>query len=75
MTASEGGGRVMADKWAENALLLAMASRIAELENEYLTASEDGRRQLAADIKCCDELQAEMLKNFGRFNPSDEART
>jgi hypothetical protein len=57
----------MAEKWVENALLLAMASRIVELENEYLTASEERRRQIAADIKCCDELLAEMLKNFGRL--------
>ena len=65
----------MIGKSAQNALLLAMASRIAELENEYLTASEEKRREIAGDIKCCDELQAEMLENFGRVNPTEEART
>ncbi len=54
----------MDDKRIKNALLLAMASRTAELENEYLTATAFRRRQIAADIKCCDELQAEMLKEL-----------
>jgi hypothetical protein len=61
----------MADKWAENELLLAVASRIARLENEYLKASEEKRRQIAADITCCDELQTRMLRNFGRLNQTE----